>query len=159
MPCYVKTCGDLARLYIFGKEHPQEREQLKIRVNRDTLKWNDFFFGIEQYHHFRHRLSMDKYVNAAICLKITRQVFSGVIDDFEYLECKAKKVKGISIYPIIRVSKKLKSLKIDFDKEYLVYGKFRLRKADEPKVGNKHHAVEFMTTLVDIKQIGEVSIT
>ncbi|MGF1841709.1 hypothetical protein L4C39_00750 [Vibrio clamense] len=156
MPCYVKACSDLAKLYIYGKENPKERDSLEIKVNKSTVKWKDFFFGIGQYRYFQHCLTKDKYVNAAIDLQITRKVFSGVVDDFEYFECKPKNVKGTKYYPIIRISKKLKLPIIDFDKQFLVYGKFRLRNAEEPKVSSEYNAVEFMTTLVNLKQMGEV---
>lgn len=65
-------------------------------------------------------------------------------------------VKGLKVYPVIRISKKLKLPIIDFDKQFLVYGKFRLRGAEEPKISSAYNSVEFMTTLVDLKQIGEV---
>ena len=156
MPCYVKTCSDLAKLYVYGKKNPKERDGLEIKVNKSTVKWKDFFFGIGQYPYFRYCLTKNTYVNAAIDLKITRKVFSGVVDDFEYFECKPKNVKGLKVYPIIRISKKLKLSAIDFDKQFLVYGKFRLRSAEEPKISSASNSAEFMTTLVDLKQIGEV---
>ncbi|TOM78886.1 hypothetical protein, partial [Vibrio parahaemolyticus] len=123
---------------------------------KSTVKWKDFFFGIGQYPYFKYCLTKNTYVNAAIDLKITRKVFSGVVDDFEYFECKPKNVKGSKVYPVIRISKKLKLPVIDFDKQFLVYGKFRLRSAEEPKISSASNSVEFMTTLVDLKQIGEV---
>lgn len=156
MPCYVKTCSDLTKLYLYGKKHPKKRDNLEIKVNTSTVKWKDFFFGIGQYHYFQYCLTKNKYVNAAIDLKITRKVFSGVIDEFEYFECKPKNLHGTKIYSIIRISKKLKLPIINFDKQFLVYGKFRLRRAEESKISSEYSSIEFITTLVSLNQIGVV---
>ncbi|GAB5993267.1 hypothetical protein [Aeromonas enteropelogenes] len=156
MSCYVKACSDLAKLYVYGKENPDEIDNIQIKVNKSIIEWKDFFFDIDQYRYFKHRLSKETYVNAAIVLKINRQVFSGVVDEFEYFECKSKNIKGIKFYPVIRISKKLKLPTIDFDKQYLVYGKFRLRTDEELKISGEPNSIEFMTTLVNIKQIGLV---
>ncbi|HIF9480520.1 TPA: hypothetical protein ACX6SV_000851 [Photobacterium damselae] len=158
MPCYVKACSDLAKLYVYGKKKPKERDGLEIKINKSVVKWKDFFFGIGQYPYFKYCLTKSTYVNAAIDVKITRKVFSGVVDDFEYFECKPKNIKGLKFYPVIRISKKLNLPVIDFDKQFLVYGRFRLRSNEEPKISSAYNSVEFMTTLVDLKQIGEVPI-
>ncbi|TOM74888.1 hypothetical protein, partial [Vibrio parahaemolyticus] len=39
MPCYVKACSDLAKLYVYGKKNPKERDALEIKVNKSTVKW------------------------------------------------------------------------------------------------------------------------
>ncbi|MGL5468132.1 MAG: hypothetical protein ACRDCT_08065 [Shewanella sp.] len=65
---------------------------------------------------------------------------------------------GIKYYPVIRISKKLKLPKIEFDKQFLIYGKFRLRSDEELKISGEPNSIEFMTTLINMKQMGSVSI-
>ncbi|RYU46516.1 hypothetical protein, partial [Aliivibrio finisterrensis] len=156
MPCYVKQCGDLVTLYLHGKMNPAKRELLEIKVNSNVTTWKDFFFGIGQYRYFQYKLAKENYANAAIDVKFKRKIFAGVIDEFEYLECKPKYYNGRKILPIIRVSKKLKLPYIDFDKQFLIYGRFRLRTSDEQRVSNDINAIEFMTSLVHLKQLGEI---
>ncbi|MFZ6039752.1 hypothetical protein ACOV11_04495 [Vibrio natriegens] len=124
---YVNNLNGLFDLYEYGRKNPTKRQSIFVVVDKEKIRWDDFFFDVKHYDALHKKVVKNGPVKAAVIGQIRQVSFSTPTRGFHSAEFLPKlQSTGNNIYPVARLKFGLSHSFITPGKKVLCFGSFKL---------------------------------
>ncbi|MBY8067936.1 hypothetical protein [Vibrio furnissii] len=124
---YVNNLNGLFDLYEYGRKNPTMRQSIFVMVDKEKLRWDEFFFDVKHYDELHQKILASGTVKAAVIGHVNKVNFISSTRPFSSAELSPKlQGKGNNIYPIARLKFGLSHRFINPGTKVLCFGSFKL---------------------------------
>jgi hypothetical protein len=145
---YVNNLNGLFNLYEYGRKNPTFRQSIFVMVDKEKLRWDEFFFDVKHYDELQQKVVANGTVKAAVIGHVQQVNFSTPTRRFYSAEFLPKRQgQGNNIYPVARLKFGLSHNFITPGKKVLCFGSFKLEHDLSKRVVSNHKGYELVMGL------------